>query len=116
MDMDLLQKRKEIVYQFICDKTYVPMKIKELAIVLQVTKEMRPELEYVLDELIAEGNAASDEETRKGYYKELMELYMEDVPSVAIYANMSAVAHASDLENIDPSSAWCSMYLYKWVE
>ena len=55
MDMDLLQKRKEIVYPFICDKTYVPMKIKELAIVLQVTKEMRPELEYVLDELIAEG-------------------------------------------------------------
>ncbi len=68
------------------------------------------------DELIAEGNAASDEETRKGYYKELMELYMEDVPSVAIYANMSAVAHASDLENIDPSSAWYAMYLYKWVE
>ena len=45
-----------------------------------------------------------------------MELYMEDVPSVAIYANMSAVAHASDLENIDPSSAWYAMYLYKWVE
>ena len=55
MDMDLLQKRKEIVYQFICDKTYVPMKIKELAIVLQVTKEMRPELECVFDELIADG-------------------------------------------------------------
>ena len=69
-----------------------------------------------INKQIAEGNAASDEETRKGYYKELMELYMEDVPSVAIYANMSAVAHASDLESIDPSSAWYAMYLYKWVE
>ena len=69
-----------------------------------------------INKQIAEGNAASDEETRKGYYKELMELYMEDVPSVAIYANMSAVAHASDLECIDPSSAWYAMYLYKWVE
>lgn len=66
MDMDLLQKRKKIVYQFICDKTYVPMKIKELAIVLQVTKEMRPELEYVLDELIAEGKI---EISKRGKYR-----------------------------------------------
>ena len=29
---------------------------------------------------------------------------------VAIYANMSAVAHASDLENIDPVS---NVYLYE---
>ena len=66
MDWELLQKKKEIVYQFICDKTYVPMKIKELAIVLQVTKEMRPELEYVLEELVAEGKI---EVSKRGKYR-----------------------------------------------
>ena len=66
MDFELLNKRKEVVYQLICDKHYVPMKMKELAILLQVTKEMRPELEYVLDELIAEGKI---EVSKRGKYK-----------------------------------------------
>lgn len=50
--------RKQIVYQFICDEMYVPMKIKELAIVLGVKKEDRPELEEILLELMAEGKIA----------------------------------------------------------
>ena len=33
------KRRKDIVYKFICDDMYVPMKIKELAIVLGVKKE-----------------------------------------------------------------------------
>ena len=66
MNIELLQKRKEVVYQLICDKQYVPMKIKELAILLQVTKEMRSELEYVLEELISEGKI---EVTKRGKYK-----------------------------------------------
>ena len=66
MNLELLQKRKEIVYQLICDQQYVPMKIKELAILLQVTKEMRPELEYILQELTAEGKI---EVTKRGKYK-----------------------------------------------
>lgn len=43
------------MYQFICDDMYVPMKIKELAIVLGVKKEDRPQLEEILLELMAEG-------------------------------------------------------------
>lgn len=66
MNIELLQKRKEVVYQLICDKQYVPMKIKELAILLHVTKEMRSELEYVLEELISEGKI---EVTKRGKYK-----------------------------------------------
>ena len=50
--------RKEIVYKFICDDMYVPMKIKELAIVLGVKKEDRPQLENILVELMAEGKIA----------------------------------------------------------
>ena len=35
------EKRKKIIYEFICDDMYVPMKLKELAILLQVPKEQR---------------------------------------------------------------------------
>jgi ribonuclease R len=49
------QKRKKTVYSLMCDEMYVPMKVKELAIVLGVKKEDRPELNRVLEELIAEG-------------------------------------------------------------
>ena len=49
------------------------------------------------DELIALGNSASDVEARKGYYRELMEIYMEDVPSVAMYAVINAIAHSNQL-------------------
>ena len=33
------EKRKKIIYDFICDDFYVPMKLKELAILLQVPKD-----------------------------------------------------------------------------
>ena len=49
------EERKKIIYALMQDKTYVPMKIKELAIILQVSKEDRGELESILDELIKEG-------------------------------------------------------------
>ena len=49
------------------------------------------------DELIALGNGASDVEARKGYYRELIEIYMEDVPSVAMYAVINAIAHSNQL-------------------
>lgn len=53
--MELYEKRKKIVYDFMCDDMYVPMKIKELAIVLGVKKEEREELEWILKELLDEG-------------------------------------------------------------
>ena len=49
------EKRKKIIYDFICDEFYVPMKLKELAILLQVPKDRRNELKQVLDELESEG-------------------------------------------------------------
>lgn len=48
-------KRKKMIYDFMCDSVYVPMKIRELAIVLGVKKEERPELVQILEELLAEG-------------------------------------------------------------
>lgn len=51
----LFEQRKKMIYDFICDEFYVPMKLKELAILLQVPKEQRNELKKVMDALEAEG-------------------------------------------------------------
>ena len=51
----LFEQRKQMIYEFICDEFYVPMKLKELAILLQVPKEQRNELKKVMDSLESEG-------------------------------------------------------------
>ncbi len=55
MKDEIYEKRKKMIYDFMCDDVYVPMKIKELAIVLEVKREERPQLEQILEELLAEG-------------------------------------------------------------
>ena len=49
------EKRKKLIYDFICDEFYVPMKFKEIAMLLQVPKEARGDLKEVLESLEAEG-------------------------------------------------------------
>lgn len=49
------EERKKILYEFINDPHYMPMKQKELAILLQVAKEDREELSKALEELLSEG-------------------------------------------------------------
>lgn len=51
----MYEKRKKLIYQFICDDFYVPMKLKELAVMFQVQKEERQILKEILDELESEG-------------------------------------------------------------
>ena len=53
--IELYEKRKKMIYDFMCEDMYVPMKIKELCIVLGVSKEDRPQLERILLELQEEG-------------------------------------------------------------
>ncbi|MCI5613898.1 MAG: ribonuclease R [Agathobacter sp.] len=55
-----------MIYDFMCDDMYVPMKIKELSIVLGVSKQDRPVLERILTELIGEGKI---EITKRGKYQ-----------------------------------------------
>ncbi|MDO4312224.1 MAG: ribonuclease R [Eubacteriales bacterium] len=52
---ETFEKRKKIIYDFMCDDMYVPMKLKELAVLLQVPKDQRGELKEVMDSLEAEG-------------------------------------------------------------
>ena len=44
-------ERKEKILEFIKDKEYEPMKLKEMAQVLMVPKEEQEELQVILDEL-----------------------------------------------------------------
>ncbi len=53
--MDNIERQKKVILDLMNDKFYVPMKIKELAVILNLPKERRPELEEVLNELLAEG-------------------------------------------------------------
>ena len=49
MRRELLEERKQTVYGLICDEFYVPMKAKEMAILMNVPKAQRHELQEVLD-------------------------------------------------------------------
>ncbi len=62
---EIFEKRKKLIYEFICDEFYVPMKFKELAMLLQVPKEARGDLRLILDELEREGKVRV---TQKGKY------------------------------------------------
>ncbi len=62
---DMFEKRKKVIYEFMCDDLYVPMKLKELAMMLQVPKEQREELKKVLGALETEGKI---HQTKKGKY------------------------------------------------
>ena len=62
---ETFEKRKKIIYDFICDDIYVPMKLKELAILLQVPKEKKHELKAVMDALVEEGKVCL---SKKGKY------------------------------------------------
>lgn len=73
MEKEQFEKRKKTLYDFICDDFYVPMKVKEIAIMLRVSKEQRHELQEVLDALIEEGKI---EVSKKGKYTKAAEKYL----------------------------------------
>lgn len=63
--MNKFEERKNTIYALICDELYVPMKIKEIAILLNIPKTSREDLQAVLDALVAEGKV---EVSKKGKY------------------------------------------------
>lgn len=65
MEKELLEQRKQILLELMDDKAYVPMKAKELAILLNIPKSQREELALVLDALAAEGKIGV---SKKGKY------------------------------------------------
>lgn len=53
--------KKEKVRNFIYDKAYVPMKLKQIADILDVSKKDRPELQDILDVLVRNGEISHNE-------------------------------------------------------
>lgn len=65
MEENLMKERKETLLALMNEESYVPMKLKELAILLDIPKSRREELKEVLDALIADGKAGV---SKKGKY------------------------------------------------
>ena len=65
MTENRFQERKDLILSLMNEKEYVPMKIKELAILLDIPKENREDLKQVLDALMAEGKISV---SKKGKY------------------------------------------------
>lgn len=66
MDRELFEKRKNLICELIQDELYVPMKEKEMAAFMQVSKEDRREFSKMLEELLAESKISI---TAKGKYR-----------------------------------------------
>lgn len=58
-------KRKKVILELMEQEFYIPMKEKELAVMLQVSKEDRDELNRIMNELLAEGKVSL---TKKGKF------------------------------------------------
>lgn len=66
MNKEQFEKRKKLIAELVLEnELYVPMKTKEIAILLQIPKEQRGELQEVLDALVAEGKIGL---SKKGKY------------------------------------------------
>ena len=65
MEETLMEERKQMLLTLMKDPTYVPMKLKELAMLLGVPKEQRKDLEEVLNELVASDKVGI---SKKGKY------------------------------------------------
>ncbi|MDO4323250.1 MAG: ribonuclease R [Lachnospiraceae bacterium] len=73
-EKDQFERRKKVLYDMICDKQYFPMKIKEIAVLLQIPKENRQDLKEVLDALITDGKI---ELTSKGKYRKATAKFLQ---------------------------------------
>ena len=63
--MSIREERKKKICDLMEDAFYVPMKEKELAILMQVAPEEREEFKCILNELLSEGKLMI---TRRGKY------------------------------------------------
>lgn len=66
MDKKLLEDRKKLLVNFMNDKNYKPMRVKDMAVFLGVEREKRQELHFVLDQLVEEGKVTCN---KRGHYR-----------------------------------------------
>ncbi len=63
-DKNVSERRKDIICDLVSQESYIPMKEKEIAILLQVAREERPKLRQILEELLTEGRLVCDAQSR----------------------------------------------------
>lgn len=76
MNKDVFENRKKTIDALMHDELYVPMKIKEIAILLNIPKEDRGDLAQVLDALVAEGKIMV---SKKGKYQKAENTHLTGV-------------------------------------
>lgn len=62
--MEVRETRKQVICDLVQDKAYVPVKAKEMAVLLKVSQEDRDEFQSILRELMAEGKLKRDADGR----------------------------------------------------
>ena len=70
MHTEIYEARKQIILDFMNDRQYRPMKLKEMCNILGVPRREREELKLVLDQLISEHEI--DIDTAKEFRKLLL--------------------------------------------
>ncbi len=65
-ETELLEQRKAMLVALMNEEAYVPMKLKELAILLNIPREQREELKQVLNLLLAEGKISVSKKGKFG--------------------------------------------------
>lgn len=66
MTEEQLMQRKAMLLKLFEDSAYIPMKLKELAILFDIPKEQREDLKEVLDTLLAEGKIGVSQKGKYG--------------------------------------------------
>mgnify|MGYP002229347894 CR=1 FL=1 len=66
MKKTVLKNKRKLIYDMISSREYVPMRAREMAVLLQIPKGRRKELEEVLGALKEEGKIEAD---RRGRYR-----------------------------------------------
>ncbi len=60
MDRIILEERKKVLLEFISSKEYQPMKVKDMAAILQVPRNEKSDFREVVEALIADGKIETD--------------------------------------------------------
>lgn len=60
MDRELLEERKQKIYEFVSSDNYTPIKLKEMASLMGVPKQEREDFKEIVDMLISDGKVIID--------------------------------------------------------
>ena len=81
MEKEILEQKGKMLEEVMNDRSYVPMKAKELAMLLGIPKSQRDELAQVLDYLVSESESQRKENMENRRFFPLT-AYFQAIPRV----------------------------------